>query len=135
MSYSDRLHELVDAVVDGSVSLPGTNKGYYVNYRVNDGKVVSGQWVSKDVHIGPYARDVAEYLAIHWVPGLARYTADECMYTCYVRVALKPRNVSIQGAGPTQEQIEQLLLDKVARDLDTYRRLQEWYSDSNRRST
>lgn len=126
MRYGNRLHELVDAIVDGSVSLPGTNKLYYINYRVNDGKVVSGQWVSKDVHIGPYPEDVAECLSIRWVPGLTRYTADECKYTCYVKVALKPRKGSTQEAGPTREQIEQLLLDRVARDLDTYRRLQEW---------
>lgn len=137
MRYGNRLHELVDAVVDGSVSLPDTNKGYYVNYRLNEGKKVNSHWVNttKEQYIGPYSYAVAKLIRLDWVPGITSYDGGKYIEATSIKVALKPRKGSTKGAGPTKEQIEQLLLDRIARDLDTYRRLWEWCSESNRRST
>jgi hypothetical protein len=134
MRYGDRLHELVDAVVDGSVSLPGTNGDYYVNYSLKEGSAVH-KWITnteRETYIGPYPHAVAELIRLHWVPGLTSYKGGGYYVTTGVKVALKPRKGSTEGTGPSKEQIEQLLVDRIARDMDTYRRLQEWYSEGNR---
>ncbi|WOL31335.1 hypothetical protein [Microcoleus phage My-WqHQDG] len=128
MIETDKLHTLVDAVVGLSVSLP--ERSYYINYRLFTGVFTNNQWAetTEEVHIGPYPHALASYISQHCISE-TRYTNGYCStYTSKPTLGLKPRRNSVWKAGPTQEQVEALLLRELRDKLDTYRRVHEWYS-------
>ena len=132
MNNVEPVYELVDSLVVGSVSLPG-GKNYHVNYCI-----VTRTWSSQyqdseeELHVGPWPYAVAMFVKDYWLPLIGSCGGGRMVYTRSRTLSIKPRKGSIRGIGPTKGELEALILLQVAEHLDTYRRLQEWYSNSNR---
>lgn len=126
MNNVEPVHDLVDRVVVGSVSLP-EGKRYYVNYCV-----VTRTWSSyyqdgeEELHVGPWPYVVAMFVKDYWLPLISNCKGGRMVYTRSRTLSIKPRKGSIRGVGPTKEELEALMLLQVAEHLDTWRRLQEW---------
>lgn len=129
MNGLDKLHELVNGVVGGSVSIPNTRL-YYINYRTYTSVRVSGRWsdTQEDTHIGPYPYLLAYYISQKVVTRGSHYNADYHRYTSKATLSLRPRRGSVKGTGPNKEVIEKQILEEITDQLDTYRRVQEWFS-------
>lgn len=123
----ETLHTLVDAVVAGSVSLP--EQVYYINYRLFTSVCTNNQWAetAEEVHIGPYPYTLADYISQYCISE-SHYTHGYCRYNSKPTLSMKPRRGSVWKAGPTQEQVETLLLREVRNRLDIYRRVHEWFT-------
>ena len=130
MNNVEPVYEPVDRLVVGSVSLPD-NRYWYVNY-CQETEAHRAR-ITDSFHLGPYPVRLARYIAEVWVPRVNHYTEGVgSLRHLKPTLSIKPRKGSIRGVGPTKGELEALILLQVSEHLDTWRRLQEWYSNNNR---
>lgn len=127
MNNVEPVYELVDRLVVGSVSLPDS-RHWYVNYCQETQAHRAS--ITDSIYLGPYPVVLARFIAEVWVPRVNHYTEGVgSLRHLKPTLSIKPRKGSTKGAGPTKGELEALILQRVSEHLDTYRRLQEWYSE------
>ena len=113
--------ELVDGVLLHSMAIP--SKQYYVNYEQITYKLIAPRWMDTQTtyHIGPYPKVVAEFILEHWLHRLEYVDSTQFYVVKRQKLALKPREDSIEGPTPTPEQLQLLVVDAMLKPLEVYR--------------
>ena len=106
---TDKVQEIVATLTTNP------ERQHYVNYT----RLSSGE----NLYVGPYPYTVANL-----VKGYIKY----CYCYTYPTLTLKPRKGYRKTTGPTNKEIEEVVVEWLKRDLEVYSRVLDWVEESRR---